>query len=116
VEWALVTPVLGLLLMLIVQYSMWAFADHAAEAAANAGVQAARAYQPEGTLDTGRQDATTVLRQLAGSSLTDYTVTSSRTPTTVTITITGRAVAVVPGLQMPIRVSVTAPREVLGTT
>jgi hypothetical protein len=54
--------------------------------------------------------------RLAGTVLTDPRVAATRTATTVTVTVTGQVIAVVPGLHLPVRVSVTAPRELVPGT
>jgi TadE-like protein len=114
VELVVATPLLGLLLMVVVQFALWAHATHIAQAAANAGVQAARVYAS--TPDAGRADATTTLDHLAGTVLTDAHVDAERTATTATVTVTGQVLAVVPGLHLPVRASVTAPRELVPGT
>lgn len=111
VELTVAAPLLLLLLMLVVQFAMWAHATHIAQAAANAGVQGARAYG--GTADDGKTDATTVLSHLAGTILTHTRVDAARSATAATVTVTGDAVAVVPGLHLPVTVTVTAPRELV---
>jgi hypothetical protein len=100
-----------LLLMLVVQFAVWAHAEHLAQAAANTGVQSARAYKA--TPDQGRTDAATVLAKSAGTVLTGVQVMATRDATTATVTVVGRAMAVVPGLHLPVRASVTAPRELV---
>jgi TadE-like protein len=114
VELVVATPLLGLLLMLVVQFALWAHATHIAQAAANAGVQSARAYAS--TTDAGRTEATITLDHLAGTVLADPHVDAERTATTATVTVTGRVLAVVPGLHLPVRASVTAPRELVPGT
>lgn len=109
VEVTLAMPLLGLLLLLIVQFAFWAHATHVAQAAANQGVQTARAYGS--TAGAGADDATALLDQMAGSVLVNRGVTANNTATTSTVTVTGKAAAVVPGMSLPITVSVTAPRE-----
>jgi Flp pilus assembly protein TadG len=109
VEVTLAMPLLGLLLLLIVQFAFWAHATHVAQAAANQGVQSARAYGS--TASAGADDTTAILDQTAGSILVNRSVTANNTATTSTVTVTGKAAAVVPGLSLPITVSVTAPRE-----
>jgi Flp pilus assembly protein TadG len=111
VELTVAAPLLLLLLMLIVQFAMWAHATHIAQAAANAGVQTARAYGS--TADVGKTDASSVLSRLAGTILTHTRVDAERAATTATVTVTGDAVAVVPGLHLPVAVTVTAPRELV---
>jgi len=111
VELTLAAPLLGLLLMLVVQFALWAHATHIAQAAANTGVQSARAYHS--TAEAGRADATAVLDRLAGTVLTGTHVSAVRGATTATVSVTGQVVAVVPGLHLPVHVSVTAPRELV---
>jgi Flp pilus assembly protein TadG len=114
VELAVATPLLGLLLMLVVQFALWAHATHLAQAAANTGAQTARAYAS--TADAGRTQASTVLDHLAGTILTHPRIEAQRTATTATVTITGQVIAVLPGLHLPVRASVTAPRELIPGT
>jgi Flp pilus assembly protein TadG len=109
VEVTLALPLLGLLLLIIVQFTFWAHATHIAQAAANQGVQTARAYGS--TTTAGVDDTNTILDQTAGSILVDRTVTANNTATTSTVTVDGKAAAVLPGLSLPIHVAVTAPRE-----
>jgi Flp pilus assembly protein TadG len=109
VELTVAAPLLLLLLMLVVQFALWAHATHIAQAAANAGVQTARAYGS--TADAGATDATTVLDHLAGTVLNHPRVAAARGATTATVTVTGDAAAVVPGLHLPVTATATAPRE-----
>ncbi|MBX7267593.1 pilus assembly protein [Micromonospora sp. Llam7] len=111
VEVTLAMPLLGLLLLLIVQFAFWAHATHVAQAAANQGLQTARAYGS--TEGAGVEDTNAILDQTAGSILANRSVTVNNTATTSTVTVTGKAAAVVPGLSLPITVSVTAPREIV---
>jgi Flp pilus assembly protein TadG len=111
VEVTLAMPLLGLLLLLIVQFAFWAHANHVAQAAANQGVQNARAY---GSTEGGGVEVTNaILDQTAGSVLGNRSVTVTNTATTSTVTVTGRVASVVPGLSLPITVRVTAPRELV---
>jgi Flp pilus assembly protein TadG len=109
VEVTIAAPLLVLLLLAVVQFAVWAHAMHIAQAAANTGVQTARAHGS--TAHGGKQDTATILDQLAGRILTNRTVTAQRTATDATVTVSGTAQAVIPGLALPVRVSVTAPRE-----
>lgn len=113
VELVLATPLLGLLLMLVVQFALWAHAVHLAQAAANSGLQAARAYQS--TAEKGRRETTTVLGHLAGTVLVDTAVSCERGATSATVTVSGTAIAVLPGLHLPVEATVTAPLELVGT-
>jgi Flp pilus assembly protein TadG len=109
VELVLATPLLGLLLMAGVQFAVWQHASHMAQAAANEGVQVARAYGSSAA--AGRSDTEALLADLSGGALSGTSVRASRSATTATITITGHAEAVIPGLSLPIKVTVTAPVE-----
>ncbi|GIE89731.1 TadE/TadG family type IV pilus assembly protein [Actinoplanes regularis] len=109
VELLLALPLLGLLLMAAVQFALWQHASHMAQAAANEGMQIARAYNSSAA--AGRSDTEALLRDLSGGALSGTTVSASRSATAATITITGHAPAVIPGLTFPIRVTVTAPVE-----
>lgn len=114
VEFVVATPLLVLLLMLIVQFAMWAHATHIAQAAANAGVQSARAYGS--SAQAGQDEAGQMLERLAGTVLSDRSVAAQRGAATATISVTGHAIAVVPGLHLPVNVTVTAPRELVPGT
>jgi Flp pilus assembly protein TadG len=109
VELVLATPLVILLLMAAVQFAIWSHAAHMARAAANEGVQTARAYGS--TAAAGQADTTAILNALGGNVLHGATVSTARTQTTATVTIRGRAAAVIPGLSLPVRVAVTAPVE-----
>lgn len=109
VELVLATPLLGLLLMAGVQFAVWQHASHMAQAAANEGVQIARAYGSSAA--AGRSDTEALLADLSGGALSGTSVSASRSATTATITVTGHAEAVIPGLSLPIKVTVTAPVE-----
>ena len=111
VEITLAAPLAIFLLLLIVQYAMWAHATHIAQAAANTGVQAARVYG--GSATAGQEDTQAVLDQMAGSILTDTNVAVEVTGTRATVTVTGTAMAVLPGIAVPVHATVTAPREVV---
>jgi len=111
VEFAIAAPLMLFLLMLIVQFALWAHATHIAQAAANAGVQATRVHG--GTIAAGEAQTQAVLDQMSGSTLADPTVTVSRTPTAATVTVDGTATAVLPGLSLPVHATVTAPRELV---
>jgi Tfp pilus assembly protein PilV len=100
---------LALLLLVVVQFGVWAHAQHIAQAAANEALQVARAYRSSAA--AGDAQARELLDQSGGSILTDRAVTVTRTATTVTVTITGRAATVVPGVRASVRVSVTGPVE-----
>ena len=100
---------LAFLLLLIIQYAVAAHAKHIAQAAANQGVQTARAHGS--TADAGYADTQAVLDQTAGTILEDRSVDTELTDATATVTVTGRAMTVIPGIRLRVHTSVTAPRE-----
>jgi Flp pilus assembly protein TadG len=103
------TPLLGLLLLLVVQFGVWAHARHIAQAAANEASQVARAYQSSAAAGSAQGQA--ILDQTGGSVLTDRGVSVTRTATTVTVTVVGHAANVVPGFSPTVRVTVSGPVE-----
>ena len=114
VEFAIAAPLVLFLLMLIVQFALWAHATHIAQAAANAGVQATRVHG--GTIAAGEAQTQAVLDQMSGSTLAGPTVTVTCTPTAATVTVDGTATAVLPGLSLPVHATVTSPRELVPGT
>jgi hypothetical protein len=80
-----------------------------ARAAANEGLQTARAYGS--TADAAKADTATILASLSGNTLKDPQVSASRSATTANVTVTGRATSLIPGLSLPVTITVTAPVE-----
>jgi Flp pilus assembly protein TadG len=114
VEITLAAPLAIFLLLLIVQCAMWAHATHIAQAAANTGVQAARVHG--GSATAGQADTQATLDQMAGAVLTGTNVAVQVTSTEAVVTVTGTAMAVLPGINVPVHASVTAPRELIPGT
>lgn len=108
-ELVIATPLLLLMLMAIVQFTVWSHATHVAQAAATEGLGAARA-QP-GDAAEGRRAATRLLVQLANGPLTGTTVVAVRDDTTATVTVTGTATPVIPFLTLPVRAMASGPVE-----
>ena len=104
---AVVMPALLLLIMLAVQFGLWAHATQIARAAADAA--ASTAALPDASLDDAQAAATSLLAQ-AGN-LTDPTVTVDRDDTQVAAVVTGTAPQVVPGLRFAVSAESAAPRE-----
>lgn len=109
VELAVAMPILLLLILTAVQMAIWAHADNAATAAANRGVQAARAYLA--TTDLATAETNIVLAAVGGEVLNDTQVTVTRATTSATVRITGYAQSLLPGLRLPVDVTVIAPLE-----
>ncbi|MDQ1249784.1 MAG: hypothetical protein QG597_4160 [Actinomycetota bacterium] len=110
-ELAILGPVVLLLTFAIVQAGLTAYARSLALAAAREGVTAARAYQA--TSVAGLDRAREFLATHAGDSLIEASVNDrGSTTTTVRIEVTGRALAVLPGLPpITIRQHAQAERE-----
>ncbi|CRK57640.1 putative membrane protein [Alloactinosynnema sp. L-07] len=108
-ELALVTPLLLLLLLLIVQFALWSHATHIAQAAASAGLAAARAQ--DGTAAAGSAAARRMLDDLANGPLDAPNVSVHRDTTTATVHVSGTASAVVPFLRLPVHAEAIGPAE-----
>jgi Flp pilus assembly protein TadG len=110
-ELVVATPLLMLLILLVIQFGIWAHANHVAQATAEEALAAARV---QGSIAAAGQDrASQVLGQIGGAILISPHVTVIRTATTVTVRITADAERVVPlpGLTLPVTVTVTGPIE-----
>ncbi len=105
-----VLPFLFLFIMVMIQASFWFLAREAALAAARQGADAARAFGasraagPAAALTFARRSGRGYLDAPAASS-----AGSSRT--TVSITVTGQAPSLVPGLVVAVSETVQAPAE-----
>lgn len=107
-EVVIILPVGFLLILLAVQFGVWAHASHVAHAAAHAGIQTARAQ--DGTTQLAHQETAGMLHNLGGGGLlVAPTVTVDRDATTATVRVEGTAAAVVPGLHLPVRVELSGP-------
>lgn len=105
--------VLVVLVLAIVQVAVAAYANHMAQGAAAQALDAARTLG--GTGADGQTEAQNVLRQLASGPLVDPHVSVTRTATTVTVTITGRAEPVWLGPGLPVHATASGPIEQFST-
>jgi peptidoglycan/LPS O-acetylase OafA/YrhL len=105
------TAVMLAALLIGVQVAVWGLAQLACSYAANHALQTTRVQG--GTASAGRSDATTVLTSINGNLVTDAKVSTNRTATTATVTVTGTAVTVIPFLSLPVSTTVNAPVESL---
>jgi Flp pilus assembly protein TadG len=110
-EIVIAVPLLMLLILLIVQFAIWAHASSVAQATAEEALAAARVQG--GSAAAGQQRAQQVLGQIGSSVLISPQVSVTRTATTTTVQITGTAedVLPVPGLALPVHITVTGPVE-----
>jgi Flp pilus assembly protein TadG len=110
-EMVIAVPLLMLLIGLIVQFAVWAHASAVAQATAEEALAAARVQG--GTAAAGQQRAAQVLAQIGSAVLVGPHVTITRTPVTATVRITATAERVlpIPGLALPVTITVTGPVE-----
>lgn len=108
-ELVIAMPALLLLVLASVHVGLWFHARHIASAASEEG---ARAASFAGATNTaGTSEANQFIDQLGPNVMLDRQVTVNRTPTAVTVTVTGHSPAVIPGLTMAVTASATAPLE-----
>ena len=101
---AVLMPALLLLIMLAVQFGLWAHASQLARAAADEAAYIAAL--PDSTDAAGQAAATELLAQ-AGN-LTDIRITLDRGPEVIVATVAGTAPQVVPGFSWQVRASAAA--------
>jgi Flp pilus assembly protein TadG len=109
-SYVIIVPVFLLMIMFIVQASMWFLARSAALAAARQGVDAARV--PHGTLAGGVAAAESFARSSASGCLFSPSANhadSSRT--VIVITVQGHVPSLVPGLPIKVSQQAEAPVE-----
>lgn len=108
-ETVILVPVLLLLIMVVIQFGLWYHAEHVVQAAAQEGARAARA---EGsTSDTGKQRAEQFLAAAGGSVIDTPEVVSTRDGRQASVVVTGKAVAVIPGVHLDVRAQAVSPTE-----
>lgn len=98
VELVIATPLLLLALLAIVQFALWSHAAHVAQAASAEGLAAARAQ--DGTAAAGHAAAQRLLDDLARGPLRSSHVDVARTATSVSVSVQGEVVAVLPGVHL----------------
>lgn len=109
VQTVILAPALFLLIMGVIQVALIAHAQNVAEAAAQEGAAAAREFNA--TEADGRAKAASALAALGPRMLTGRRVVVDRTATTVTVTVTGRALTLVPGFGRTIVETSSGPVE-----
>ena len=111
VQLAVLAPVFLLLVTGSVQAALWQEADHVALAAAQRGVIAARGIG--GSVTAGETTASAAAAQLGSGVLVSPSARVTTTGGEITVTVTGTAEQLVPGLQLAISDSASAPLETL---
>lgn len=104
---AVLMPALLVLVMLAVQFALWAHATQLADAAAD--MAAATAALPDATDDDGRSAAAALLAQAGNLNNADVEV--RRDMRQVTATVTGVAPHLVPGFRWSVTAHAAAPLE-----
>jgi Flp pilus assembly protein TadG len=108
VEFVVLVPLMVLLLMVVVQFGVYFHTCAVVTTAARHGADDARVFT--GTAEAGAAATEQFLDQAAGA-LRDRGVTVDRSPTEVTITVTGEVVSLIPFASFPVAVTVHAPVE-----
>jgi Flp pilus assembly protein TadG len=108
-ETVILMPVLLFLVTLVIQFGLWYHAEHVVQAAADEGVRAARLQG--GTAQAGQQRAQDFLTHAGRSIVVGPVVTASRDLNVASVTVTGTAVAVLPGLHLRLRSTATGEVE-----
>lgn len=102
IEFVFLTPVLFFMIFATVQFGLFYFADHVAQAAAQAGARKARAEadaNPGGWEAKARETASSYIRQLGPNLLEGPTVTSTGpADNTVGVRVTATVPTVFPGM------------------
>jgi hypothetical protein len=105
----IILPGIFLLLFAALQGALWYLGSNVAQTAAVAAYTNARAYQS--TTGIGQTAGDQIISGMPGF-LQNPDIQISRTPTTVTVTITGTAESLIPGVQLPaVTRTVTGPVE-----
>ncbi|MBO9041473.1 MULTISPECIES: TadE/TadG family type IV pilus assembly protein [Curtobacterium] len=106
---AIIAPTIFLVLFAALQFALWYQATNVAQNAAVAAYNDARAY--ESTSGAGHYSARQVLQQ-SGGFLQGSGVDVNRNGDTVTVDVTGQAVSMIPGVQLPpVHRTITGPVE-----
>lgn len=110
-EVVIAVPLLMLIILMIVQFAVWYHAVSVAQATAEEALAAARVQG--GSAAAGQQRASQVLGQVGDAVLVGPQVSVTRTAATTTVQVHGTAERVVPlpGLSLPVTVTVTGPVE-----
>lgn len=104
VEAVLVIPVLMLLLLVAVQFALWAHASQVVHTAASEGDASARTYG--GGSQLGEARARDVLRASQSNVLGPAVQVTVLSGDEVQVTVTARAVSILPGIQLPVSATV----------
>ena len=108
-EVVLVMPAVIGLIVLVIQFALWAHAAQVAIAAAQDGAQAARLQGA--SAEAGRARALDFLSQAAPTLIASPVVTATRGPEVATVTVRGSVASIVPGLHLSVEEAARATVE-----
>lgn len=107
-EFVVCLPVFFLLVVAGIQFALWSHASHLARAAAEQGSQVAASYGS--TPAAGSRAAQQFIATTGPGSLTSPQVSTATTPgDTVAVTVTGRAQAIIPWLDLTVSATSQSP-------
>jgi hypothetical protein len=107
-EAVLVLPALLFTIMTIVQVALFAHAANLADASAREGT---RSLRLTGQVDVGRQRAMDFLREHGAQIVLEPVVAAQAARGVASVDVSGRAVALLPGLSLPVHGHSTGPVE-----
>ena len=110
VQMVLLMPALFAVMFLALQAALYSYATTVAGAAAQDGARAASAYDNRSTPGAGRAAAVAALTQSHGA-LEGWAVATQEEADSASVTITGTALSVLPGLKFPVERTATFPWE-----
>lgn len=108
-ELTLAFPLMLLLLGLVVQVALYAYASHTTQSIAHHGLAATRPL--EATEAQGHAQAQAVAEQMSGELLHEVDIEVERTETTATIQVSATVGSLIPGTRWPVAHTVSAPVE-----
>lgn len=108
VEFVIGAAVMVLLLMVVVQFALWFHTRAAVTTAARHGLDQVRVV--DGTVEDGAATTNEFLDQ-AADGLHDRSVTVNRRADQASVRVVGVVVSVIPGVHLPLTVTVQAPIE-----
>ena len=100
-------PLFLVTVFVILQASLWVYSSATAQAAAQDGARAATAYL--GSIDEGIQTTYSIMQARATGE--GWIVTATPEGRLLTITVTGHAPSILPGLELTVRESASLPWE-----
>lgn len=107
-EFVVVMPLVMLIFLMLVQWSVQLYNDRIVHAAAREAAVDAASW--EGTEDAGRQTANEYLAD-SGSDLSNTSVKIKVGATEVTVTVSGEVMTLLPGFTKRVSATATVPRE-----